>query len=159
MELNIDNIILTVCIEANKQFNETGLRIKFADNSYFVRNQTIDETSYTIKKNYEIVKNYYTGKTGTKIDSYDLTCVCLRIVLNSFIMYNNWRAMYKKEKNRDLTFLIDDFDNFDTKRYIIDYFEEKYPNDYSTKCKIMMDISDKEFEILDIRRKQFENMW
>ena len=160
MKLNIDNIILTFCIETHKQTNEKCVRVEFENNSYYIiRNQTIEEASDIVERNYKIVKNYYIKRTATKIDAHDLTCVCLQIVFKYFIMYNNWRTMYKKEQNRDLTFLIKDFDNPDTKRCIINYFEMKYPKDYPVKCKIMLALSNKEFEELDSHRKQFENMW
>jgi len=153
MITQIDNMKMVI-----EQENQ-GLRLKTDTDNLLLQNQTYDETVRMVNTNYEIVKNYFQKKVDTYIDSIDLKQVCLRIALRHFYMYNLWRTMYKKERNRDLTFLHKDFDHPQTNDIIIQFFKDRYPNNYSNKCEAMLDMSPEEFKAYDKNRQDFQNMF
>jgi hypothetical protein len=122
-----------------------------------LHNQTIEETLKIIEKNYITVKNYYQLKVGNKISEIDLEKVSLGIVISYFQMYNLWRLSYKREKNRDLTFIKKDFEHPYTNHRILEYFKKAYPDNYSEKCEIMMDLTKEEFREFEIYKEKFDN--
>jgi len=134
-----------------------SLRLSTRVGCYLVRNQTYKETKSVIKKNYGIVKDYYQGKANSLITEIDLESFSLKIVLNYFYMYNMWRTMYKREKNRDLTFLPKDFEHPTTSYLIINYFQRKYPNNYTDKCELLLNMSSDRFLEYMRFKKQFDN--
>jgi hypothetical protein len=125
----------------------------------FLENQTLKETIEIIEKNYEIVKNYFQLRTGTIIELIDLKQICLKIVFNYLYMYNLWRGMYRREKHRDLTFLPKDFDHPQTDDIIIQFFKEKYPNNYADKCEVMLKMSPEDFKAYAKNRQDFQEMF
>jgi hypothetical protein len=92
-------------IEINLTQEPDGIRLIVGTENLLLYNQTAQETKETVQKNFEIVKRFYQPKAGSKIDSADLKAVSLKIVLYYFYLYNMWRNMYKRERDRDLTFL------------------------------------------------------
>ena len=154
MKYTIDNNEIELLVEDEwiRIKTNSGVNLPF-------RNQTIKEIKETIEKNYHIVKDHYYQKVQDSITTKDLDLVSLRIVLYYFHIYNNWRTMYKREKNRDLTFLYKDFDHPSTWYEIINYFKKTYPDDYATKCQILLHLTPDKFQDLDTRKEQFDNMW
>jgi hypothetical protein len=67
--------------------------------------------------------------------------------------------MYKKERNRDLTFLTKDFDHPQMNDIIIQFFKERYPDNYSDKCEAMLNMSHEKFSVYDKNRQNFQNMF
>lgn len=120
--------------------DEYGLRLKTTDADLPLPGQTIAETTETIEKNFKIVQEKYKTSASGKIDTDELNEVSLKIVLHYFYLYNTWKSIYEKEKDRNLTFLSKDFDHPFTYDIIIQYFKNKYPNDYAGKCSGMLDI-------------------
>ncbi len=65
--------------------------------------------------------------------------------------------MYKRQANRDLTFLQKDFEHPYTSYHIIDYFKNKYPDNYADKCESMLEMTTEQFAEYLLRKEQFEN--
>jgi hypothetical protein len=151
MNFTIDKINIDIKAENN------GIRLITENENWLLPNQTIDETQIIIEKNYKIVKNHFKEKIGEVINEIDIENVCLNIVLNFFQMYNHWRSMYEREKNRDLTFLEKDFEHPYTSHRIIDYFKRKYPEIYAEKCEWMLGMTSEEFKEYLLRKEQFDN--
>jgi hypothetical protein len=151
MNFTIDKINIDIKAESN------GIRLITENENWLLPNQTIDETKIIIEKNYKIVKNHFKKKIGEVINEIDIENVCLNIVLNFFQMYNHWRSMYEREKNRDLTFLDKDFEHPYTSHRIIDYFKRKYPDIYAEKCEWMLGMTSEEFKEYVLRKEQFDN--
>jgi len=140
-------------------FEKDWIRVKTdSGDNLPLHNQTKEETTEIIHKNYKIVKDYYQNKVQNKISSLDLERVSLKIVLFYFHMYNLWRQMYKREKNRDLTFISKDFEHPYTSSQIIDYFKSTYPDNYAPKCEIMLDMTPEKFQEFAKNKEQFDNM-
>jgi hypothetical protein len=136
-----------------------GVRLTTKEENWFIPNQTIDETSEIISKNHKIVKDHFKDRVKPIITNVDLDNVSLKIVLRYFQMYNHWRTMYKREKNRDLTFIQKDFDHPYTSDIIVNYFKSKYPDNYSDKCEIILNMTPDKLKEYVIRKEQFDNMW
>jgi hypothetical protein len=144
-------------ISINLKEENNGLRLTTVRENWFIPNQRIKETSELIEKNHKIVKNYFSDKAGPIITEADLDNVSLSIVLRYFQMYNHWRTMYKRELNRDLTFISKDFDHPYTSDTIVNYFATEYPDDYKGKCEIILNMTSDKLEEYLIRKEQFDN--
>ncbi|MEO6978890.1 MAG: hypothetical protein ABI113_10950 [Mucilaginibacter sp.] len=152
MTFNIDNDL-----SIDVQGENGSLLLITRIGSQVVHNQTSEETKSVIEKNYKIVKDYYRGKTNPLITEIDLKNLSLKIVLNYFSMYNMWRTMYKREKNRDLTFLPKDFEHPTTSYLIINYFKKQYPDNYADKCELLLNMSSDQFSEYMKFKRQFDN--
>jgi hypothetical protein len=135
------------------------VRLTAKDNIVLLPNQTIDSTKSIVIDNFHIVKSYYESQAGNAVDKDDLSIISLKIVLYYLSMYNLWRRMYKDQRNRDLKFLSKDFENSSTHDEIIWYFKNKYPDNYSDKCRRLLGMSMEEFKKYEKRRQEFINMW
>lgn len=153
MITDIDNMKMVVHEEGH------GLRLKTDTDNLLLQNQTYEEVVKVVNTNYEIVKNFFQQRVGASVDLIDLKQVSLKIVIRYLYMHNLWRAMYKRERNRDLTFLLKDFDHPQTSDLIIQFFKEKYPDKYSDKCEAMLDMSPEKFRTYDKNRQDFQNMF
>jgi hypothetical protein len=151
MTFNIDHIKINLKTETN------GLRVTTEYENLLLFNQTFEETKNTVENNYAIVKKHFQDKVGSVVSEKDLENVSLKIVLYYFYMYNHWRTMYEREKNRDLTFLQKDFEHPYTSYQIIDFFKNLYPGKYAEKCEIMLGMTQDEFRVYAERKEQFDN--
>ena len=146
--------------EIKLESEDKGLRLTAnSGDNQLLANVTIYETKEIVTKNYNIVKVHYQQKTGDKILQTDLEKISLKIVLHYFYMYQLWRTMYQREKNRDLTFLQKDFEHPCTADKIISYFKTTYPDNYVDKCEIMLDMSLDKFKEYEKNRQAFYDMW
>lgn len=151
MTFNLDNIKVNISDENN------GIRLTTENENWFIPRQTLDETKTILDKNFKIIKEHFLDKAGTVITQLDLNSTSLKIALNYFQMYNHWRTMYKRETNRDLTFIQKDFDNTDTINIVIGYFKNKYPADYENKCEVMLGMTNAKLKEAVIRKDQYDN--
>lgn len=151
MILSLDNITLKLAIESK------GLRLKYDNESFLLSNQTIKETKEIIELNYQTVKNHFQHKISDIISIEDLQKLSLKIVMYYFYMYNAWREMYLKEKNRNLTFIERDFDNITTSYLIVDYFKKSYPDNYELKSRTLLGMTSIEFKEFEHTKDLFDN--
>ena len=141
---------------------DQGIRLTTQNNdNVILKNQTMISVEMIVKENIEMVKAYYQAQPGVVnfIDERDLSSISLKIVLHYLYMYNSWRTVYWEHEDRDLSFLAKDFESPSTGDLIISYFKNKYPDNYSAKCKLMLAMSADEFEVYEKDREEFHNMW
>lgn len=150
MTFTLDDIKVSISDENN------GIRLTTKDENWFIPRQTLDETKTILDKNFKIIKGHFLGKVGTVITQADLNNVCLKIALSYFQMYNHWRTMYKRETNRDLTFLEKDFEGTVTIYIVIGYFQNLYPDNYEDKCEAMLGMTNSELKEAVIRKFQYD---
>jgi hypothetical protein len=151
MTFNLDNIKVSISDE------NSGIRLTTEDENWLIRRQTLDETKTIIEKNFKIIKTHFQDKLGEVITEADLSNVSLKIALRYFQMYNHWRTMYKRETNRDLTFIQKDFEHPYTSDTIVDYFKNRYPDNYVNKCEVMLNMTTEQVRKYVIRKEQFDN--
>jgi hypothetical protein len=137
--------------------DQYGLQLKALDEKLPLPSQTIEETKAIVTKNFDLVKEKFYETSATIIAIEDLNEVCLRIVLHYFYLYNTWKNIYEKEKNRDLTFLDKDFSHPNTYDKIIQFFKNKYPKDYAPKCAVMLGIKATELLKYEADKQDFYN--
>lgn len=142
--------------EINLKAEKQGLRLtsKAGDN-LLLANVSEEETEDMVRKNYACVKEFYSQKASAEIQATDLEAVSLKIVLHYFYMYQLWRSIYEKEKNRSLAFLSGDFDHPGTADEIISYFKGKYRRNYRAKCAAMLGMNAEEFSRYEKGREDF----
>ncbi len=134
-----------------------GIRLTTDDENWFIPRQTLEETKTIIEKNFEIIRNHFHDKMGEIITEADLNNASLKIALHYFQMYDHWRTMYKRETNRDLTFIQKVFEHPYTSDAILDYFKNKYPDNYIMKCEVMLNMTTEQVREYVIRKDQFDN--
>lgn len=137
--------------------DEYGIRLKIWDDEWLLPGQSIAETKDTIIKNIDIVSTKYIKKATGLIPAAELNEVCLKIVVHYFYLYNLWRSIYEKEKERNLVFQHEDFTHPNTYDTIIRYFKIKYPNNYPDKCTAMLGIKKDAFLKYEAERESFNN--
>ena len=152
MTFYLDNIKVGLSDENN------GIRLTTAEENWLIPKQTLAETKTIIEKNFKIIKDHFHDKGMAVITQLDLNNVCLKIALHYFQMYNHWRTMYKRETNRDLTFIQKDYDKTDTINIVIGYFKNKYPIDYVDKCVAMLGMTNIELREAIIGKEQYDSM-
>ncbi|CAN5774771.1 hypothetical protein BH10BAC3_BH10BAC3_05190 [soil metagenome] len=82
--------------------NAYGLKLNALNDVFPLPGQTVAETINTITKNFDIVSTKYRKIATDIVTAEDLNEVSLKIVFHYFYLYNSWRKLYKKEKNRSL---------------------------------------------------------
>ncbi|HWR34066.1 MAG TPA: hypothetical protein VN451_11080, partial [Chitinophagaceae bacterium] len=85
--------------------------------------------------------------------------VCLKIVLYYFHLYNSWKSLYEKEKDRNLLFLEKDYKHPYTYDKVLQYFKNKYPKDYISKSAALLDIKPEELLKYESDRDYFYNLF
>jgi hypothetical protein len=160
MVFTIDDIKIEVVKDRESMVRlPNAVRLISEDNSLPFQNQTQEAIKDLVTNNYRIVKSYYESKANSSEYLADLSRLCLKIVLHYLLMYNLWRDMYKFEKNRDLTFLVDDFDSVGTHDIILRYFMKRYPQNYAIKCQFILNMTETEFKEFEKNRVQFLEMF
>ena len=147
----LDNVKVNISEENN------GIRLTTIDENWFIPDQNLDETKTIIEKNFRIIKTHFHDKLGKIVTEADLSNISLKICIYYFQMYNHWRSMYKKERNRDLTFIQNDFDHPSTSDTIVDYFKSTYPENYISKCEVMLNMTSEQVKNYVIRKEEFDN--
>jgi hypothetical protein len=120
-------------------------------------NQTAASIKALISNNYQTVREYYRAKSVGIVQENDLNDICLEIVIKHLHMYNMWRSMYKKERERNLRFLSTDFTSSSSSDEIIRYLKKKYPERYSRQCQALLDLTPDEFKVIEERRNNYLN--
>lgn len=121
--------------------NKHGLQLTTADGKLLLPGQTFAETMDIIHRNFEILKSQYLKTASSTIETVELNEVCLKIVLFFFGIYNSWKYSNEKQKDLDLTFQPKDFNHPYTQDIVVQYFKNKYPNDYAGKCGSILGIT------------------
>lgn len=133
-----------------------GLRLttNFGGN-LLIANASLTETQQVVTQNYDIVKQHYLNLSNNRVLTKDIEMVSLHVVLNYFYLYQLWRTLYTHQENRSLAFLQADFGHPNTADTITAYFKAKYPEDYHTKCSILLGMDKEAFKLYEKGRQQF----
>ena len=141
--------------------NESGnVRVKSNAENIVLINQQVENISQLIVHNFEIVRDHYKSKIKDAKEKIDLTDIChisIKIVLYYIFIYNSWRNIYKKQRNKDLKFQCDDLKNASTSDIIIKYYKNKYPDIWENKCCILLDMNIEELKEYFESRRYFYN--
>jgi hypothetical protein len=151
MTFKIDEIEIRMIAEPD------GIRVICEHGNVILPDQTTSVVQELIGINHKIVKDHYAKESFGKIEAPDLGGVSLRIVLSYLYMYNIWRGIYPKERKRDLKFLTEDFEHPQTYDLIIDFFRKKYPEGYSEKCELLMNMTPEKFRDYEKSRRFFHD--
>ncbi|MFD2033976.1 hypothetical protein ACFSKL_04185 [Belliella marina] len=135
MRHTIDDIGIDLKIEGN------GVRVISGDNNVILPNQDLENILIIIKSNYKFLSDYYYDISDDNIDLIDIKLISIKTVLHYLYIYNMWRKIYGKERNRDLKFKREDISHPQTYDIIFNYFKLKYPDKWIDKCSIMMNMS------------------
>lgn len=122
--------------------------VKMNEHVIILVNQNIDAVSDLLIKNFYSVKEHYkliVDSAEEHINYKDIDNISIEIVLYYLYMYNSWRIIYKKHEDRDLRFIVKDFDNPSTHDIIINFFKSKYQVNWEIKCAILLGIDINEF--------------
>ena len=87
----------------------------------------------------------------------ELDEICLRVALHYFYLYNSWRSVSEKEKNRSLAFLQKDFSHPNTRDKVIQFFKRTYPNDYAAKSAALLGMKTDELLKYETDNRDFYN--
>ena len=120
--------------------NIHGLTLTTSSGEFPLPGQNISETTEHLQSSFEIIQKHFIKPSEDKINAEDLNEICLKIVVYYFYLYNSWRTSNPNKKSIDLNFLKKDFDHPYTYDIIIQYFKNKYPEDYEHKSSVMLDI-------------------
>ncbi|MGB4959138.1 MAG: hypothetical protein WBO36_06645 [Saprospiraceae bacterium] len=148
-------VIEGINIELRK--DAKALRANILDEGYYFSFQSFQETKDTITSNFYVVKEHYSQTALLTISMTELNEVSLKIVLYYFQLYNSWRSIYEKYKDKDLTFLNKDYTHPYTYDLIINYFRLKYPEDYIKIAAAMINKSPSEVLKYKTDRDDFYN--
>jgi hypothetical protein len=132
-----------------------GLRLKTLDFEYPLPGQSLEETMDVLTKNFETVQAKYGKALSKNIVQEDINEISLRIVLYYFYLYNSWRSLYEKERNRSLIFLEKDFEHPYTYDSVIQFFKLRYPNDYAVKCAALLELKVEALLKFETERRDF----
>ncbi len=153
MKINLDN--LEISLEEEK--NWIRIKVDSDSDSILLENLHSDEVVKIINKNYDIVKAHYYSKVKNEVDITDLKKVCLKIVLRFLHIINIRIRSNKKKINPIITLKC--IDNPQMDDIIIQFFKDKYPNDYTNKCEVMLEMSIEMFKAYEKNRQDFNNMF
>ena len=129
------------------------------DDKLLLINLNAEEAEQMLRKNYAIVYPHYKAIALNQLNETDLQQACFKIVVFYFYLYNLWRAIYENQKDRDLNFLISDFDHPYTFDKIREFFIRKYPDSYAEKCAVMLGMRIDAFKEYEQRREDLYDMW
>ena len=100
------HLSLNYNIKVSISDENNGIMLTTEDENWFIpSHRHLLKQKTILEKNFKIIKEHFLNKVETVIAPLDLNNICLKITLSYFQMYNHWRTMYKRETNRDLTFL------------------------------------------------------
>ncbi len=152
-EIKIENITLNLSNDGNT------VVVRSNRENIILPRQSIDTVAELIMHNFNVVINHYKSmidKGSVAFDFNDINFISISIALHYLYMYNSWRAMYKKQENRDLKFIEKDFNNPSTRDIVFNYFKANYPNDWEEKCAGLLGM---EFSALEAYYKTREDFY
>lgn len=136
-----------------------AVRLKTSTDNLLLTNQTFEETEDVVKRNFLIVREFYQKRARGTIKPEDLNRACLKIVFRFLYIHNLWRSEGKRIKNKNLAFLKEDLEHPYSSDVIIEVFKGKYPQDYSDKCEVLLNMTTENFRKHEKNRQAFFGMW
>lgn len=151
-EIKLEHITLSLYSESNN----VNVKSKYAN--VILSNQNIEDVTNLIINNFHVVYSHYKSRVAYNSDILiDINVISVFIVLHYLYMYNTWRHTYKGKENIKLGFDNNDFNNPTTLDIIINYYKEKYPNNWIEKCNILLEMSEEELYDYYKKRADFYN--
>lgn len=145
--------ISTITIEVTQE--ENGIRLQTDSENIFAVNQTEATAQPIINRNFDIVKNILVPRAGQHLTGDELDELSLKIVLQYFCLYSQWKSFYRHERDRDLTFIAKDLETPMTYDSVIEFVKRKYLKRFREIAATLLGISLAEFADYEKGRKEF----
>jgi hypothetical protein len=149
MTFSIGAITLRVTTETN------GIRLQTDSENVYVLNQTLATAKPILEENFKLVKDVLGSRAAQQVKSIELEELALKIVLQYFSLYSNWKASYPNERDRDLAFMIKDLENPMTYDFVTHYIKGKYPKRFQEMSAILLGITVTQFSNYEKGRQEF----
>ncbi|CAM1362581.1 conserved hypothetical protein [Tenacibaculum litopenaei] len=108
---------------------------------------------------YKVILDYYVGKTkANNVQNY-LNELAEYLSLYFFKQYKEYRRLYPKSKKRYSTFNTKDLENPLTHDLIINFFKERFNENYRNYSSKILGINNDEFLKYEKNRNDFYDMW
>ena len=149
MAFQISTITIDVAPEEN------GIRLQTDSENIFAVNQTEANAQPILNRNFTIVKSVLVSRTAQHLSESELDALSLKIALQYFCLYSQWKSIYPGERDRDLSFNIKNLENPMTYDTVTEYVKRKYPKRYREISATLLSISLDEFDEYQKGRKEF----
>jgi hypothetical protein len=133
----------------------TGIRLQTDSENILLVDQSFEVIEPIVLQNFDIVRKQYQRNAAALLSDNELDELAIKIAFSYLALYNTWRTVYPKEKDRDLTFLPKDFDSPMTYDLVTAYIRKKFPKDYREKCAVVIGISVEEYMSYEKARQEF----
>ena len=116
------------------------------------------ENKLESKENFFIkIQKYYTELAGDLIPADLIMELCNKITNTQYSNYERFWKQYPKSRKRYSEFKMDDLEHPSTHHEIMDFLKRKDEINYRNFSKMLLKMSDKEFDDCEIWKYQFEN--
>ncbi|MBL7733343.1 MAG: hypothetical protein JNM88_19400 [Chitinophagaceae bacterium] len=129
------------------------------DQKLLFANQDEETLRGYVLMNFRVVKDHYQARGGEKLTEAESDELCLIIVFHWLYLYNMWRGLYPKEKDRPLEFDEKDFEHPYTYDEIIWFVKRKYKADYLHRSSALLGMTEEACRDYEKRRQEFHDMF
>lgn len=136
--MNQEQKIVLGNIEGILRREKGGVRVHLAEENVILPNLDVASASAVITRNFDVVCQHYHYAMVNGEDITDGQRISVSIVLYYLCMYNNWRNLYPKMSNLDLSFKAEDFENPVTYDIISHYCKRYYPSAWMEKVGVRL---------------------
>lgn len=153
--IRLEHIDVSLCNESN------GVRVKSANENIILVNQTVESVEEVVRKNFAVAHAFYRSRILNqeieKIDLIDIDIISINIVFHFLYLYNMRKNSYTHQENIDLNFKVKDFQDTSTSDLIINFYINKYPDNWMQKCSVLLGMKLAEFKEYYMKRQDFYN--
>jgi hypothetical protein len=147
MIFNLEGVDIEITVEAN------GIRLKTDFQNVLILGQRWADLKPIFLNNYRLVKGAFVENQNI-ISEIDFTKLIIKIVIQYLGLYAMWRVNYEKEKDRDLTFCLEDLKSPMTYDCVTDYLQLKYRKDFRQRAARILNMTDAEYLAHETARKR-----
>jgi len=106
---------------------------------------------------FEKIYKYYQDISKEKIDTDNLIELSRRISDYYYEQYNRFGKQYPKSIKRYSVFNSKDLEHPDTLELIINFFKEKFGDEYFKFSKVLLNMTDSQLKTFEINRELYHN--
>jgi hypothetical protein len=149
MKFSISAITVQVTTEKN------GIRLQTDFENVYVLSQTLTTAKPILEQNFKLVRDVLDSRAAQQVKSKELDELALKIVLQYFSLYSNWKTFYPNERDRDLAFDIKDLESPMTYDSVSQYLKGKYPQRFRALSAVTLGITLDQFLEYEKGRQEF----